>query len=49
MDWRQYLKFRFITCSDFIYLLREEKCKNYGHTPILQALAPVPVSVTESN
>ena len=27
-------------------MLREEKCKNYGHTPILQApLATVPVQV----
>ena len=34
-------------CSDFINLSREEKCENYGQTPILQALAPVPV--TESS
>ena len=27
--------------------LREVKFKNYGHTPILQALATVPVPVTE--
>ena len=30
------------------YLSRKEKCENYGHTPILQALATVPVPVTES-
>ena len=37
----------FITCSDFTYLSREEKCENYGHTPILQALTTVTVPVTE--
>ena len=31
----------------YLYLLREEKCKNYSHTPILQASATVPVPVTE--
>ena len=45
MNWRQYFKILFVTCSDFTYLLRKEKCKNYGHTPILQALATVPVRV----
>ena len=44
MNWRQYLKLWFITCSGFTYLSREEKCKNYGHTPILQALATDPVT-----
>ena len=29
------------------YLPRERKCENYGRTPILQALATVPVPVTE--
>ena len=36
-----------ITCRDFIYLSREWKCEEYGCTPILQALALVPVLVTE--
>ena len=41
MNWRQYLKLRCIIGSAITYLLREEKCKKYGHTPILQALATV--------
>ena len=47
MTWQQHLKLLFITCSDFTYLSREEKCENYGHTPILQALTTVTVPVTE--
>ena len=30
----------------FYLLFKEEKCENYGHAPILQALVTVPVPVT---
>ena len=48
MNWWQYLKLWFITCSDFTYLLRGEKFKNSCHSPILHALAMVSVPATES-
>ena len=44
MNWQQSV---LETFSDSTYLSKEEKCKNYGHTRILQALAPIPV--TESS
>ena len=32
------------TCSDFYLLVKGGLVRNYGRTPILQALTPVPVT-----